>query len=140
MGPMGMPWPFGGVQPAGQPQPTPAVTQAESDSSSDSDSGGRHQPQGYNKSDTALLTSSATLLMKLPKKRLLMLVEACAPELDATLIASLDIATWTRLIYLFARIRSHLEANLLEIRSASFFWFSQTESLIAACPRAARNS
>jgi hypothetical protein len=82
--------------------PAAAAPQEESSTSDEVEASARK----YVKDDTAALTTSATVLIKLPRKRILQVLESAAPEvLDATVTANLDLETVGRLIYIFTRIR-----------------------------------
>jgi hypothetical protein len=97
------PMPMQFMQQPMPPQPAKPDSSSSS-SSSESDSASDVPAKSYNKSDTAALTTSATVLWKLPRKRLLQLTEG-ATELDPTVTGSLDQKDLCKLVFLFTRIR-----------------------------------
>lgn len=88
------------------------------DSSSDSSSSSSMQDKKrYQKADDNNLTRSAIFLGKLPKVRLLQLVEACNREVDSTLTADLETEDLTRLIYILTRVKPQTKCVLLRVKT-----------------------
>jgi hypothetical protein len=103
-------------QPQQQLQPPQPDNEPEA-SSSESEELGDCGAAQYQKNDEASITRSAKMIGKLPKIRVLQLVEAAYRAFDSTLTASITIESALRLIFLFSRVRPNTPCVHLRVKT-----------------------
>ena len=99
-------------QPPQPPQPDDG-SEASSSESEETD----NCVKRYQKNDEASITRSAQLIGKLPKIRVMQLVEASNRALDSTLTAHITVESCLRLIYLFSRVRPNTPCSHLRVKT-----------------------
>eukprot|EP00974_Lingulodinium_polyedra_P092570 8968368-Lingulodinium_polyedra.AAC.1 len=115
MMPMPMPMPMS-MPMMGQLQPQMPTQAADACSSSTSTSSDESKER-YRKGEDNSITTSAKFLGKLPKVRLLQMLEASSTELDSTLTANLEQDDLCRLIYIVCKIRPNTKTAHLRVKN-----------------------
>ena len=120
--PMIMQQPMMMQHPTQQPQ-----AQQEPEPSSDSSSSSSHENDAkYQKAADNRVTRSASVLLKLPRVRLMQLVEATSAEFDSALLSSLESEDLCRLAYITTRIRPDTKCMSLRVKTYKEWQFSRT--------------
>ena len=109
--------------PTQQPQ---SQQEPESSSDSSSSSSSDENDAKYQKAAGNRVTRSASVLLKLPRVRLMQLVEATSAEFDSALLSSLESEDLCRLAYITTRIRPDTKCMSLRVKTYKEWQFSRT--------------